>query len=160
MAKIDIDLVAEVLKHNEFDQQTVERIVKELARVAEQAAEEAAAEREPPVKKQFVVGLSDPRGEVPDIDLIGWVFQIPETDNPATTIERLVRAAHNFNLSPRGRKHPVKSIGEACEVVAAKYQKEQNLSVKTKLPVTILKTDNVLPDDEGSKITMSDLRDG
>jgi len=160
MPKIDIELVEEVLKHNELDQSTVERIIRDLARVAERAAEEAAAEREPPVKKQFVVGLSDPRGEVPDIDLIGWVFQIPETDNPGSTLDRLIRAAHHYNLSPRGRKHPVKSIGEACEVVTAKYLKEQNVAVKTKLPVTILKTDNVLPPDPDAKISMDDLRRG
>ena len=58
----------------------------------------------------------------------------------------LKRSAYEYNISQKGRKYPVKSIGEACEAVGAKFQKEQGVSIKTKLPVTILKTDNLLPE--------------
>lgn len=158
MAKIDIELVAEVLKENELDPSVVERIVRQLARAAEKAADEAAAERETPTKKQWVIVLSDPHDELPDEDMVGWVLQIPENDNPAVAIERLVKAAHHFNSTRRGRRQPAKSFAEACEVVGGKFLKENNVVVKTKLPVTALKTDNVLPSDDGAKISMDDLR--
>jgi hypothetical protein len=160
MAKVELDLVAEVLADNELDQATVDRIVRQLTKAAERAAEEAAAEREPPQKKQWVIMISDPRGGIPDEDYVGWVLQVPENENPNAARERLIRAAHHFNTTPRGRKHPAKSIGEACEVVGAKFLKEENVSIKTKLPVTVLKTDNVLPGDALGKITKADLKRG
>lgn len=158
MAKIDIDLVAEVLQENDLDKTTIERIVRQLTRAAEKAAEEAAAEREPQVKKQWVVVLSDPRGELPDEDLVGWVLQIPENDAPATAPERVIRAAHAFNATRRGRKYPAKTFAEACEVVAAKLLKENQVAIKTRLPVTVLRTDNELPPDVAGRISMEDLR--
>lgn len=158
MPKVEIDLVAEVLKDNELDQKTIDRIVRQIANAAEKVAEEQAAEREPPMKKQWVIIVSDPRGELPEIDMVGWVVQIPENVSPATATERIIKAAHSFNTTRRGRKHPAQSIAEACEVVSAKFLKEEHVSVKTKLPVTALTTDNILPGDPSAKISMDDLR--
>ncbi len=60
--------------------------------MAQVLADEEKAQREPVVKKQFIIVLSDPRGTVPDEDYVGWVVQIPEDDNPGTAIERIKRA--------------------------------------------------------------------
>lgn len=159
MAKVDIDLVAEVLQMEpKLDPTDAQRVLRKLIRAAERAAEKAAAEREAPVKKQFVLVVSDPRGEIPDEDFVGWVFQVPENDSPMVATERLIRAAHNFNTSPRGRKHPARTFAEACEVVSPKMLKECLVSVKTRLPVTVVRTDNVLPPDKEGKISLDDLR--
>ncbi|NBX59386.1 MAG: hypothetical protein EBT62_02830, partial [Opitutaceae bacterium] len=50
--------------------------------------------------------------------------------------------------SKRGRLLPVKSIGEALESGSAKYFRESELWVKTKMPVAVVVTDNILPKDE------------
>jgi hypothetical protein len=158
MAKIEIELVAEVLQENELDKATVDRIVRQLTRAAEKAADEAAAEREPQVKKQWIIVVSDPEGQIPEEDFVGWVLQVPENDPPAAAVERLIQAAHAYHATRRGQKFPAKSFGEACEVVGGKFLKESNVTVKTKLPVTVLKTDNELPADESGKISMDELR--
>jgi hypothetical protein len=145
MSKIPIEIIAEALNSNNLDQETISKVMNDIAHMAQVLADEEKAQREPVVKKQFIIVLSDPRGTVPDEDYVGWVVQIPEDDNPGTAIERIKRSAYEYNISKKGRKYPVKSIGEACEAVGAKFQKEQNVAIKTKLPVTILKTDNVLP---------------
>ncbi|MGH8016770.1 MAG: hypothetical protein ACREIA_00505 [Opitutaceae bacterium] len=160
MAKVEIELVAEVLKDNDLDQEMVDRIVRQITKVAEKAADEAAADREPPARKQWVVIVSDPRGELPEMDMVGWVVQIPENVSPATATERIIKGAHHYNTTRRGRKHPAKSIAEACEVVGAKFFKDEHVTIKTKLPVTALKTDNILPGDQSSKITLDELRRG
>ena len=49
------------------------------------------------------------------------------------------------HVSCRDAEEELVRPAEACEAVGAKFQKEQNVAIKTKLPVTILKTDNVLP---------------
>ena len=51
-------------------------------------------------------------------------------------------------ISEKGRLLPVKSVGESLESVSAKYFKEAELWVKTKLPVAVMITDNLLPKDE------------
>ena len=40
---------------------------------------------------------------------------------------------------------PVETIGEACEVVTAKLFKEQNIWIKTKVPVLVVTTANKIP---------------
>jgi hypothetical protein len=158
MPKVEIDLVAEVLKDHEIDAATIDQIVRQISRAAEKAAAEAAAEREPPEKKQWVILLSDPSGELPPTDLVGWVLQIPENVSPATAPERIIKAAQAYNATRRGRKFPARSIAEACELLSARFLKEEHVAVKTKLPVTALGTDNVLPEDAGTRITLEDLR--
>jgi hypothetical protein len=72
----------------------------------------------------------------------------PENASPFSTMDRVFKGAYDFNASKKGRLLPVKSIGEALESVSAKYFKEAELWAKTKMPVAVIVTDNVLPRDE------------
>ena len=44
-------------------------------------ASEEEAEKQPAVKKQFCILVSDPKGELEGKDFVGWVLQIPEDDS-------------------------------------------------------------------------------
>lgn len=113
---------------------------------------ETDEEKPPAVKKQFCILISDPDGRLPaGQEFAGWVLQIPEDENVATTQERIFRAAYEFNTTKRGRLLPVKTVGEAMENVAAKHFKEAQVWVKTKEPVLMLRTDNQIPTEETSK---------
>ena len=159
MSKVPLEIVTEVLQENELPEDQVLKITRQINRRADQIAAEAEADKEPQVKKQWVIIVSDPDGEMNHLpDLVGWVAQIPENDNPGVAVDRIIKGAYDYNQSRRGRKHPAKSIGEAIEVVGSKYLKEHKVWTKTKLPVTVLKTDNVLPRDDSNKISMDDLR--
>jgi hypothetical protein len=81
-------------------------------------------------------------------DLVGWVVQIPENASPFSTMDRVFKASYDFNASKKGRLLPVKTVGEALESASAKYFKEAELWVKTKLPVAVVVTDNQIPKDE------------
>lgn len=142
MAKVDLELVKLVLQRNDVDIRKVAEIIEEINfEVANQVDEERA----PIVKKQFVMLLSDPHGELTGKDFTGWVLQIPEEDSPYTTVERVIKGTYEYNASPRGRRIPVKSIGEACEVVSSRFFKEANVWVKTKEPILCITTDNKIP---------------
>jgi hypothetical protein len=145
MAKIEISQVAEILKKHKLEPSLLRQIVEELNLATQPSAEDEA---KPPVKKQFVVLLSDPQGKLPKQDLVGWVVQIPENASPHSTADRIFKGAYDFNASKRGRLLPVKSVGEALESTSAKHFKEAELWVKTKTPVAVMVTDNVLPRDE------------
>ena len=143
MAKVDIEVVQRVLKENGVDVRLTAEILKQIR----DAAAEDAVEREKPVKKQHLVLVSEPEEGLPK-DLVGWVVQIPENASPHSTTDRIFKGAYDVNASKRGRMLPVKSVGEALESAGAKYFKDSELWVKTKLPVAVVKTDNVLPKDE------------
>jgi len=144
MAKIDVAKVADILRQNRLEPAVMRRILEQINSVTEKAAE-AEDQKPPAVKKQFVVLISDPEGAMPSTDFAAWVVQVPEDASPLSTQERIAKAAYDFNASRRGRALPVKTVGEAMETVPAKNFKEVDLWVKTKTPVQVLSTDNVLP---------------
>jgi hypothetical protein len=143
MPKIDVSKVAEILKKNHLDPALLRRVIEELNLAVQPDPTEE--DKPPPVKKQFVVLVSDPEGKMPKHDFAGWVLQIPESESPATTRERIFRATYDFNASKKGHLLPAKTVGDALENVPAKHFKDAELWVKTKTPVLVLKTDNEIP---------------
>ena len=99
---------------------------------------------EPKLKKQYGILVSDKDGVI-KTNLVGWVFQMPENEDTRDVIEHIKKAAYNFNASKKGRKYPVNTIGQAIEGVGNKFFKPYNVSLKTKEPVLVITTDNVLP---------------
>lgn len=144
MPKIDVETLKFIAQRNVKDIRIVNEIMQEVE-MELKAQEEEKANRPPPVKKQFVIIISDPTGELADRDLIGWVVQIPEDDSAATAAERIISAAYEFNTTPKGRRLPADTIGEACEVISAKLFKEQNIWIKTKVPVLAVTIPNKIP---------------
>lgn len=144
-SKIEINKVAEILKKNEIAPAILRRIVEEM-NVAANPDGEGDGDKAPAVKKQYVVVVSDPDRHIPKgHDFIAWVTQIPDTESPVVALDRLHRAAYDYNASKKGRLLPVKTIGELMEGVPAKFFKEQDVWVRTKTPVLMLTTSNEIP---------------
>jgi len=59
--------------------------------------------------------------------------------------KEIIKSAYDYNRSPKGRRMPVLSIGEALEVIPARIFKARRIRVQTKDPVIIAKTDNRIP---------------
>lgn len=144
MAKIDIDTVKRILQRNNVEIRKVAEIMEDLSTELDlQAAEKEA--KPPPVKKQFVILVSDPEGHLVQRDFTGWVLQIPEEDSALTTVEKLCAAAYDFNASPKGRRLPLQTLGETLEIIPGKFTKEHQVWIKTKEPVLLVRTDNQIP---------------
>lgn len=143
MAKVDLDVVKFILQRNEMDVRTVNSIIEEIEQEMKIQKEENPPA--PRVAKQFAILVSDPEGQMPKTDLVGWVLQLPEEESPALLADRIHQAAYDFNQTPKGRRLPVQTIGEACEAVPARILKEHQVWVKTKEPVLVLRTDNAIP---------------
>lgn len=137
MAKVSIDLVKEVLQRNGIDARKLAELLNEI----KAQAESEAVEREKPVKKHHVVLVSTPDGGLPE-DLVGWVVQVPEDDNPVEAAKRIVDTAERFNASPRGKKLPLTSFGDACQSLPSKQLKENNVWVRTREPVRVIPVGN------------------
>ena len=143
MAKIDVNKVAEILKKNEISPAVLRRVMEELNLAAQ--PDPGEGEKAPPLKKQFVILISDPEEKLPKTDFAGWVLQIPENESVVTTQERIFRASYDWNTTKKGSLLPVKTVGEAIENVPAKFFKETDVWVKTKTPVLMIRTDNEIP---------------
>jgi hypothetical protein len=143
MAKIDVNKVAEILKKNHIDPAVLRRVVEEMNLAVQ--PDPGEGDLPPPVKKQFIILVSDPSGKMPRGDLTGWVLQIPENESPASVEERLLKGVYDYNASKKGRLYPAKTVGDAVENVPGKFFREVELWVKTKTPVLVLRTDNEIP---------------
>jgi len=149
MAKIPIDKAVEIMKKNEVPPTVLRQIVEEMNLVT---AEKDGGEKPPPLKKQWVIMVSDPQGLLPETDFAGWVLQIPESESAATTQDRINKATYEYNATRKGQLHPANTVGEALESIPAKHFKEAEVWVKTKVPVLMMRTNNEIPKDETNHI--------
>ncbi|MEY2750485.1 MAG: hypothetical protein RLZZ550_456 [Verrucomicrobiota bacterium] len=139
MAKVDIELVQRLLKENGVDVRVAAAILNQIR----EAAAEDAVEREKPQKKEFLVLVSEPEGGLPK-DLTGWVVQYPEDGDPRDVSDKIVEVAAAFNGSPKGKRVPVTSFGDACQSLPSKLLKEREVWVKTREPVRVIAVKNAL----------------
>ncbi len=152
MPKVDLESLKFILQRNEPDIKITAAIMQEIE-LELKAEEEEKALRPPVVKKQNVIILSISEQQEAALkgagceDIVGWITQIPEDDDIATTTGRIHSAAHEFNTTPKGIRMPVETVGEACEVITAKFFKEQNVWVKSKTPLLTIRTNNKIPTD-------------
>ena len=144
MAKIDVEKLKHILHRNESDIQKINDILNDIA--TELQIEQAEKEARPPaVKKQFITLIADNDGQLLDQDFASWVLQIPEEANPQAVIDKIHQSAYTYNATPKGNRFPVKSMGETLESVSAKIFKENEVWVKTKIPVLAVSCKNQLP---------------
>lgn len=137
MAKVDIDIVKAVLQRAEIDARKTAQIIDDIN--FESKMLDKSEDKEPPCKKEFVV-IYNPNA----IDELSrgaaWILQIPKTDDPNEALQRLEAAARDFNLTPKGRRMPLKTVSEACEFCSKKILKEHKVWVRTAEPVLMLPT--------------------
>lgn len=148
-----LDLVKRAIKRRSKeelqDPNLADSIVQEVQ--AETSADPGDDDKDKPVKKRFVVVVYDPEGELKGKELTGSVIQIPEDESVYTAVERLHRAGYAFNATKKGRRFPVKTVGEICEHVPARIAKEEKVWIKHKEPVFLMPTDGILPTDSTGK---------
>jgi hypothetical protein len=147
MPKVETEIAAAIVKRRVTSPEEQTQVLDDLKKVLEQEA--AEKEMKPPtLKKEFVFIISDPKNALaaayPD-GIVGWVVQIEEGEAPQSALTKLHAAAYEHNASPKGRKFPVETVGEACETVKAKFFKDAGVWVKTKEAVLVVATDNKIP---------------
>ena len=142
MPKIDVSKITAILKKNQIDPALFKRLMEEINLAVQP---DSGEELPPPIKKQYVILVSDPNNKFPKTDFVVWVLQMPEDESPATIEDRIFKSVYDYNTTQKGVLYPARTVGEAMENVPAKFFKETEVWVKTKTPVIILKTDNEIP---------------
>ena len=144
--------IEHVLNQKGVDQPRVESIMSEIKRLENQEAELAAAKKAQRKKKKFVLVASDPEDRyVKVVECPVWVVQMNDEDNHTDVVEKISRATYEYNNDvlngnkKSSKKNPVYKISESLEQVTAKYFADEDISVKTKEPTVIVRTDNEIP---------------
>lgn len=137
MPKIKSEAVFEILKHKELEPKLLREIVEEINNLTKEKEE-----KEPAVKKQWAILISDPDGTLPEQSYFGWVLQLSEGESPSLAEDKICKATYEYNASRKGRLNPSKTVGESLEFIPAKFFKEADVWVKTKTPVLMLRTNN------------------
>lgn len=154
---VQLEAVREALEKVVKDENAIEKVLDLLSDAAVKVDEAKQNEEpdvadgaeddssdEPKIKKQYGILVCDKDGDIKR-DLVGWVFQMPENEDTRDVVENIKKAAYNYNASKKGRKYPVNTIGQAVEGCGNKFFKPYNVSIKTKEPVLVVTTDNILP---------------
>lgn len=137
MLKID-EVIAELRDNNLLLPEKVAEAQKALQKLEEDKKEERSENKAPKTKNQFVILLDSSA-------TTGHVVQIPDGEDPSTTIDRLKRAAKKQNtMMKKYIKSPLKTMGDALENLKRKYTKGEKVLIKTTSPVVALKHDNTL----------------
>ena len=150
MAKVDIEIVETALKLEDLDYQKRAQIMNRIK--SESEAIKSDKEKEPTVKKQFVIVVNDPYGKIAStgMDFSGWVAQIPEGDSPQSVIDKINQAASDFNLTPKGRKTPLRNMADFFQFSSQKINKSSKIWVKTKEPMLICLTNGKIEKSYGN----------
>ena len=139
--------VTESLRQNGADKDLIAKTVKDLTKAAADEKEERAAEKGPKLKNALTVLLNDPENVLQGRSFSGWIVQMTEETPQALALDKARAAGHAFNASKKGKKRPVKNLGEVFDGVGRKYWKTETDTKtipKTKVQILIQPTDGTL----------------
>ena len=143
MSKIEISKATEILKKNQVDPAILSAESSKRMNLAVQPGRPGDGEEGAPGRQKAVRHHSwreqGRRGRLPKVDFVGWVLQIPETEE-ARRPRRTGFSRRPTSTTPRRRANfiPAKSVGEAIENVPVKFFKGADLTIKTRVPVLVL----------------------
>jgi hypothetical protein len=136
-----------ILPHSNGDKQLAAKVLKEIQAAAAEEKEERAAAKGPKLKNAFSVLLNDPENVLQGRSFSGWIVQMPEETPQALALDKARAAGHAFNQSKKGRKNPVKTLGEVFADCPRKFWKtdtDTKTVPKTKVQILIQPTDGSL----------------
>ena len=136
-----------ILANSGGDKQLAAKVLKDIQKAAEEEKNDRAAEKGPKLKNAFTVLLNDPENVLQGRSFSGWIVQMTEETPQALALDKARAAGHAFNASKKGKKRPVKNLGEVFDGVGRKYWKTETDTKtipKTKVQILIQPTDGTL----------------
>lgn len=131
---LKIDEIVKVLKNTKIVDPTLTTVVEELKKA--ESLKKDNKDKEPGSKKQYVILSSNK-----DTAL---VVQIEESEDAATTTDKIKKAAASYNATKKGVKFPVKTVSEALGNLPRKFLVGAKVWAKTKEPVRLLNINETL----------------
>jgi len=147
--KVDITDVEHILAKYKIDQKTIEKVVDDVKQATEDAKADNAGDGDgKKMKYKHLIVASDPDGTKTKLleETPMWVFKVPEDEKHTDVMGRFFKGVYDFNAKSRkGKKNPIKSVGDGIQAVPTKHFKPNKSPVLTKEPVIVIVTDNKIP---------------
>jgi hypothetical protein len=144
--KVDLEDIQLALSQHGVEQKLAQQIINDV----KQAAEDAKGGNGPAkkTKYKYLIVASDPDGTKKTLieNTPMWVFKVPDEEKHTDVLPRFYKGVYDFNAKSRkGRKNPVKTVGDGIQAVGSKHFKPNKTPILTKEPVIVLVTDNKIP---------------
>lgn len=132
--------IIQVLKTEKLPEPTIANVVAKLKALQEDNRTEAT----PKSKHKYVIVLCDKDNKLAAAgDMGGFVVQMALEDDPNLLLNKIGTAVKAFNANTRkGRKNPIKTVGEAAEDLPRRFSKEAGFHFKTRGITRVITTDN------------------
>lgn len=145
--KVDITDIEHILNKHNVDRTVINAVVEDAKQAVEDAKADDGAEGQKKGKYKHLIVVSDPDNRCPDIsELSMWILKVKEEENHTDVLPRLYKGVYDYNeKSRKGRKNPVKTLGDAMQTVGPKFYKPAKSPILTKEPVIVLVSDNTIP---------------
>lgn len=148
--KVNIEDVEHILSKYKIDQKTIAAVVDEVVQATEDAKADNGADGDKAKKAKYkhLIVASDPDGSARAVleRTPMWVFKVPDDENHTEVMPRFFRGVYDFNAKSRkGKKNPIKSVGDGIQAVGTKFYKPNKSPILTKEPVIVIVTDNKIP---------------
>lgn len=159
MVELDFKIIEKALEDNEIEQEKINSIIEQIKSQQEaidglvelgdkqepEEINETEEEKPPRKKKQFNIIVSDPENKIPQgVELTGWVTQMDEDEPVISALDKIYTAVYDYNASTT-KKDKYITIGDACLNLKSKFFKNAGIVVKTKEPVFVQITNNIIP---------------
>lgn len=143
---IDADELEHILRKHGVDQKVTKFVVKDAEQVTEDNKPDPTG-KAAKTKYKYLIVASDPDGQHVNLDNVPmWVFKVPEDEDHTQVMKRFYDGVYKFNRESRkGKKNPIKSVGDGIQTVGSKFFKPAKSPIVTKEPVIVLVTDNKIP---------------
>lgn len=146
MSKIDLEEVQGVLEDRKVP--NAAEIIKDLQTILDELAAQKEAEKENKPKFEHIVVLNDPDGLLKDKDpensITAFVVQQEEGEDAGTILSKITDAANSQNEEAKSKKSRLKNLRDIFDGLKSKYLKEKKVKIKTKEPVRVLLSKELL----------------
>ncbi len=144
MSKISIEEVEAKMLELKVDPKTVQKVVTELEKVADELAEERKAVAGPKLKWEHVIILNDKEGLLKGKEIAGWVVQQPVDADANLILSKLGDAAKSQNEVTKKRANLIDDLQSLFGHLKSKFTKEKSLRIKTKELTRVIITEGKL----------------
>lgn len=112
-----------------------------------EAAKAEEKDSTPKAKNQLAVIALDPTGVLSGVELTALVVQVPESQDLNETLPRLYQAVYDQRAAAKrkSKRGPIASVADAADGLKRGYARAHGLTFKTKVPVRVLVSSNVIP---------------
>lgn len=141
--KIDVETVEIILKNNKFPDPDVKKVIKQIEDQIE--LDKAAATKQKRAKNKTLILAASTEPLAANVrETPCWIFQVPDEFDHNNLVPTISKVIAEFMLSGKKKALKITSVGSGIQIIPNKFWKAHSITRKTKEPVLVEVTDNII----------------